>query len=379
MKSILTVIFILISQLLYAGCGPYEIVDVYPEVGSIEVPINLTSIKFIPDNLLSCSTAAKFRDGYLRIFESTTNQLVDSIDVNDYYPYGYEAPFGEELIFPLNTTLQYCTNYYVTMDIGTVYNPCCSSGGDFGMYGQIDPNTGDGYFWGEWVTTPQPHWEGFTWEFTTITPEIQLDVTDASCYNSCDGSIEIYSPLTNQGQIYNNHCPNTYFFDLSAITYGCIDNFEVTIDSPDSIVIYETVTNSSINLSVNGGIPPYQFNWTGPNGFISNQPYNINNLQGGIYTYTITDNNGCQSSNEISISIMSIEDITHIKNSEHILFPNPSKIQINIKPNTNYRIIDISGRTISKNFTENGTINVSHLNGVYYLFDNNQIHKFIVE
>lgn len=47
-----------------------------------------------------------------------------------------------------------------------------------------------------------------------------------------------------------------------------------------------------INITVSGGTAPYSFSWTGPNGFTSNQQ-NINNLEAGTYSLTVTDANGC--------------------------------------------------------------------------------------
>ncbi|MGY8989087.1 MAG: SprB repeat-containing protein, partial [Flavobacteriales bacterium] len=69
---------------------------------------------------------------------------------------------------------------------------------------------------------------------------------------------------------------------------------------PTQIIISESVINAtnvltldgSATLSVSGGGPSYTFSWIGPNGFLSSSQ-NINNLQYGIYNYTLTDTNGC--------------------------------------------------------------------------------------
>jgi gliding motility-associated-like protein len=50
--------------------------------------------------------------------------------------------------------------------------------------------------------------------------------------------------------------------------------------------------DGSVVLTVSGGSPPYIFEWTGPNGFISGLQ-NISELEAGDYSVTITDNNGC--------------------------------------------------------------------------------------
>ena len=50
-------------------------------------------------------------------------------------------------------------------------------------------------------------------------------------------------------------------------------------------------SQGSITTSVEGGLPTYEFNWTGPNGFTSTAP-NLENLPAGNYALTITDQNG---------------------------------------------------------------------------------------
>lgn len=47
-----------------------------------------------------------------------------------------------------------------------------------------------------------------------------------------------------------------------------------------------------INATPNGGFIPYNYNWSGPNGFVSTNQ-NINNLSEGMYSVTITNGLGC--------------------------------------------------------------------------------------
>lgn len=82
---------------------------------------------------------------------------------------------------------------------------------------------------------------------------------------------------------------------------GCVRVMPiVTLNEEPEIIIDETVAdvacfgqaNGSINLNVSGGNAPYDFSWTGPNGFTSGQP-NISGLTAGIYELTLTDDFGC--------------------------------------------------------------------------------------
>src|SRR5690606_21663541 len=70
--------------------------------------------------------------------------------------------------------------------------------------------------------------------------------------------------------------------------HGC---YEVGCDGNDG----------SIALTTAGGLAPYQYNWTGPNGFASNDP-SLADLIAGTYSVTITDANGCSLSRSFVLS-----------------------------------------------------------------------------
>lgn len=50
--------------------------------------------------------------------------------------------------------------------------------------------------------------------------------------------------------------------------------------------------NGAINLSVSGGTAPYEYAWTGPNGFQANTE-DLTNIAAGTYTVTVADATGC--------------------------------------------------------------------------------------
>ena len=62
-------------------------------------------------------------------------------------------------------------------------------------------------------------------------------------------------------------------------------------------------------MSVTGGIPPYTYEWTGPNGFNSTDA-SIELIESGLYCVEVTDNVGCVS-NEVceDIHISSINNL----------------------------------------------------------------------
>ncbi len=149
--------------------------------------------------------------------------------------------------------------------------------------------------------------------------------TDVSCFGFCDGTGTVNAnnpnyPFTYQWdneqttQTATNLCIGNY--KVTVIDrYGCKDTTHVSINTPtemtfdistDSASCYG-VADGSIFLNVNGGTPPYSFNW-------SNGAINQNNTSIGAnnYSVTITDNNGCTKSannimiyqpNEISVNL----------------------------------------------------------------------------
>ncbi len=97
-------------------------------------------------------------------------------------------------------------------------------------------------------------------------------------------------------------------FGLVAGTYtitvtddnNCSKTQIVVIEEPDVIIIVPTISsiqcngdmNGAISIVVSGGTLNYGFSWVGPNAFSSTNQ-NISGLEGGDYTITLTDANGC--------------------------------------------------------------------------------------
>ena len=81
---------------------------------------------------------------------------------------------------------------------------------------------------------------------------------------------------------------------------GCSIEQSFSITEPEPLLLAQSKVDnlyfgqSSGRLSVvaSGGVGPYRYAWTGPNGFNSMEP-NPQNLASGIYQVTVTDANGC--------------------------------------------------------------------------------------
>lgn len=129
---------------------------------------------------------------------------------------------------------------------------------------------------------------------------------DVSCFASSDGTVDA---TTTGGSLpysyaWSNGDTSEDISNLASGTYnviitdnnGCQFTDEITLNKPDSISTSDVVENvlcngffdGTIDLSVIGGVNPYTFVWS--NGDLTED---ISNLGPGVFTATITDNNGC--------------------------------------------------------------------------------------
>ena len=141
---------------------------------------------------------------------------------------------------------------------------------------------------------------------------ISANVTEPSCYEYEDGSIELTitggtTPYSvewgNQNQFLMNN-PSELLSGLGDGDYlfrvtdknGCVFEQNVIMGQPDTLTVDFNVTDvscylgadGSIDLTPNGGTPPYGFNWSNTS-TIKDQV----NLTAGEYSYVMLDDNGC--------------------------------------------------------------------------------------
>lgn len=164
-------------------------------------------------------------------------------------------------------------------------------------------------FWG--LTSKQSFSQCFT-----ATTSIQSNIT---CYGECNGAVSV----TTQGgsgsfsyswtsggatsSTLSNLCVGSYsVYVTDIINTTCVTTLSVTLTEPADISVVTSATASlctspgSITTNVSGGTPSYSYSWS--NGATSSD---INNLQPGIYSITITDANGCtKSSNDFVLGTL---------------------------------------------------------------------------
>ena len=146
----------------------------------------------------------------------------------------------------------------------------------------------------------------------TITDEVK----NLKCFGDNNGGISIaisggispYSINWSNGasnvNAINNLTAGNYSVTISDVNQ-CTAVKSFVITQPTAILIKGIVNNAncfgqnngSIVLTVSGGTPGYSFNWS--NGATAKD---ISNLAAGTYTVTITDSNGCKTSESFTVS-----------------------------------------------------------------------------
>ena len=141
--------------------------------------------------------------------------------------------------------------------------------------------------------------------------------------------------------------------------------------------------DGEIDLSVNGGVAPYSYSWTGPSGFTANSE-DLTGLESGLYSVTITDANGCVLT-LVDILVDSFIGLLENGQLTFTVYPNPSEGLFNIHFNGNavnnakVCVYDLTGRMVYQTAISNMgdmTIDISNrANGTYILevlVDNNE-------
>lgn len=154
--------------------------------------------------------------------------------------------------------------------------------------------------------------------------------------------------------------PNTYTVVVQDANGCTVDITGLVVTEPSAVTITGLDANSidedaggNTVYTVAGGTPTYQYEWVDANGTVVSTTQNLPGLtdaaDAGEYTLTITDENGCETSETITIS-----GISSLNNSYSIaVYPNPSVGTFRLALNglngekVTYTILDESGRTVA--------------------------------
>lgn len=211
-------------------------------------------------------------------------------------------------------------------------------------------------------------------------------VQSVSCAGESDGEATI---VANQGQ-----APYTYQWDaaagnattptvtgLTAGTYcvqvtddlGEVDNYCIYVGAPQPMFFNTFITadtdncNGIIHLLMDGGVPPYTYQWNDP--LMQTTP-SLTDLCGGTYQAVVTDASGCELIANITVQLLSLEEQWM---ETVVLAPNPTSGSILISSDeilSAMKIVDLSGRLVKEKSgaSKNTNWDVSELqSGTYFL------------
>ncbi|MFZ6051547.1 T9SS type A sorting domain-containing protein [Halocola ammonii] len=225
--------------------------------------------------------------------------------------------------------------------------------------------------------------------------ELDVEEEDVSCNGENDGSFTISTEGGNGGYEYyidgdgpttetefENQEPGTYEIMVED-SEGCSTMTTIEIEEPEELVIANSdVTVDSgagdgeISIDVDGGTEDYTYDWTGPNGFTSDEE-DIDGLEAGEYTVTVTDENGCTVTETFNV-LVGIEEL--FNSVEVSLMPNPSEGEFFLDlagldgQEVAYQVVDMQGRVVLDEKIEWNAAEVRELidltsqsSGLYYL------------
>jgi hypothetical protein len=239
-----------------------------------------------------------------------------------------------------------------------------------------------------------------TFEYVLTDPEAvtaAAAVTNPACAGDENGEVELsgaggtgeFTYSMNGGMEQDNNV----FDGLAEGMYdcvvtdsnGCSAETSAQIVSPTAVEVTDSsvseesaagANDGAIDITVAGGTGNYTYDWSGPGGF-SSDAEDIDGLAGGDYAVTVTDENGCSTTFEISV-VTSILDLG--TDVTFVVSPNPSNgiFVLNIEglngQNVAVRVLDASGRVIINEQLNGTAAELRHeldmtgvANGLYYL------------
>ncbi|MEZ4943581.1 MAG: gliding motility-associated C-terminal domain-containing protein [Saprospiraceae bacterium] len=153
--------------------------------------------------------------------------------------------------------------------------------------------------------------------------EINEDVDHVLCADDGNGVITL-NPAGGNGAPFTVNWSNgqtgTQLTNLDGGSYtptvtdaaGCTIDFNpIPVNEPTAITVdaattpQDGMTPGSITIQVGGGVSPYSYAWTGPNGFTSSMQ-NLAAVGFGIYNLTVTDANGCTHVMQVEVETTNI-------------------------------------------------------------------------
>jgi hypothetical protein len=260
------------------------------------------------------------------------------------------------------------------------------------------------------VSTTSNNSFGYTISEDTVCTNCDLTIsrmiTNVSCYNDSNGSIDISisGGLPPYSYSWSNGSTSEDIYNLQAASYlinvvdsnGCTNKSIATVTEPSQLSVIINSTDASIGNCdgtatgiVNGGTPPYFYQWDDP---LNQNTSFADSLCQGTIILSITDSNGCVITDSVIINENPLTVNQFKTNNNFNIYPNPSTgiftFEINKKLNNKIEIsiTDILGKIIKNEktiiYSENSNIIIDLSNepkGIYLLKIKENQNDFILK
>jgi len=203
--------------------------------------------------------------------------------------------------------------------------------------------------------------------------------TSVSCFGQSDATANVI-PSGGIGSFTYLWCNGNTTHNASALSAGvcavtvtddngCSATASVTIQQPAQMQLTTSTTNGNAWVdTVTGGVAPFTYAWS--NGATMQS---MSGLSSGIYTVTVTDNNGCTAATSVTVIGTGI----HSAASEitFSVFPNPATSEIvlvlaDINTSSTIEVKNVLGQSLlnrSITATQTGIDLSAFANGVYFI------------
>ncbi|GIV27995.1 MAG: hypothetical protein KatS3mg027_1809 [Bacteroidia bacterium] len=197
---------------------------------------------------------------------------------------------------------------------------------------------------------------------------------DGAIYISVTGATPPYTYQWSSGQTtqdISNLLPGNYLvtvrdvnFCLSTMSFTIIGPTPLTYDISTTDVLCNGQSNGAIDLTVNGGTPPYIYFWN-KNGNLIAQTEDLSNISAGTYVLQLNDNNNCIRGASVTIGTQSSPIIIGIndKSDESCDGKSDGKLEVSVSGGTAPYTFAWSNQATTQNISDipkgNYTLNVT--------------------